>query len=259
MPLTQERYGDHEDQHGELTLPDGLPADGAPLPVAVLVHGGFWMKSMATLDRMRALAADLAGRGWAAWNVEYRRLGGDGGWPQSLDDVSAAVDHLRALRDAGAPLDLGRVVAVGHSAGAHLALLDAAREPAQAGVRVAAVVAQAPLTDVLVAHAAGDQGRQITEGFMGGGPDERADAYRHASPLHRVPLGVPQLVVHGHQDELIPAAMVTAYVDAATAAGDEVTLHSRPENGHFDLIEPGTASWTATLAWLDELPALRAA
>lgn len=253
MVTTREAYGAHEDQHGELTLPDGRPADGAGLPVAVLVHGGFWMRDFATLERMRGLAADLAGRGWAAFNVEYRRLGGGGGWPQSADDVSAAVDHLQTLRERGVPLDLGRVVTIGHSAGAHLALLDAARSTAEAGVRVAAVVAQAPLTDVRVAYAAGEDGRRITEGFMGGPPDARAAEYERASPLHRVPLGVPQLVVWGRQDEVIPEAMVDAYVKAAQDAGDVVTLDARPENGHFDLIDPDTAAWASARDWLRRL------
>lgn len=250
MPASRETYGDHEDQFAELTLPDAPPADGALLPVAVLLHGGFWAREFADLGRMRALAVDLAGRGWAAYNVEYRRLGSDGGWPATADDVSAAIDGLRAIRDRGVPIDLDRVVSVGHSAGGHLALLDAARDPSTVAVRVAAVVGQAPLTDVRVAHGSGPEGVRITEAFMGGTPDDRAAEYLAASPTHRVPLGVPQLVVHGEQDDVIPAAMIDAYVEAARAAGDDVTLDRRPENGHFDLIEPATDAWASVVAWL---------
>src|SRR4051812_40277835 len=129
------RYGPHSDQFGDLYVPDGR----GRFPVAVMLHGGFW-RAPRTLELTDDLARDLAVRGWAAWNVEYRRVGEDsgGGWPVTLEDVGAAIDALGAL---DAPLDLGRVVAVGHSAGGHLGLLAAGR--AAPGVRLAGVVSQA--------------------------------------------------------------------------------------------------------------------
>src|SRR4051794_41825759 len=69
------RYGDHFHQFADLLLP--RDADG-PLPVAVLLHPGFWREQY-SLDIADALARDLAARGWAAWNVEYRRGGGGRG------------------------------------------------------------------------------------------------------------------------------------------------------------------------------------
>lgn len=254
MPVTTHAYGDHPHQYGELTLPAGAAAD-RPVPVAVLVHGGFWLAEHG-LARMQPLAADLAEHGWAAWNVEYRRLGAgsDGGWPQTGDDVSAAIDHLASLVAGGAPLDLPRVVSVGHSAGGHLALLDAARDPEAVGVRVRAVVGQAPLTDVLHAHGLGG-GVETIEAFMGGAPNARADEFAAASPVTRVPLGVPQLIVQGERDELVPPDMVSAYVAAARAAGDDVTFDLRPDDGHFDLVERDSPAWAAVLAHLDAVAA----
>ena len=66
--------------------------------MAAVLHGGFW-KAQYGRKLMRPLCADLAARGWAAWNVEYRRLGrlSGGGFPRTLDDVAAAVDHLADL------------------------------------------------------------------------------------------------------------------------------------------------------------------
>ncbi len=258
MSVRREPYGEHEDQFGELTLPDDASVED-PVPVAVLLHGGFWVRAYAGLGQLRPLADDLAARGWAAWNVEYRRLGGGGGWPGTVEDVSAAVDHLRVLRDRGAPLDLERVVTIGHSAGGHLGLLDAARDPADVGVRVRAVVAQAPLTDVLVAHDGDAEGARVTEWFMGGSPGERAAEYARASPLRRVPLGVPQLVVHGAQDDVLPAPVIDAYVAAARAAGDDVTLDRRPEHDHFDVVALGTTAWAAVVTWIDRVAGRRAA
>src|SRR3954462_5422692 len=120
------RYGDHVDQFADLLLP--RETDG-PLPVAVLLHAGFWREAY-SLDLAEDLARDLARRGWAAWNVEYRRVGevSGGGYPATLEDCALAGHALAAL---DAPLDLERVVGIGHSAGGQLALWAAARpEPA---------------------------------------------------------------------------------------------------------------------------------
>ena len=104
----EHRYGAHPEQWAELRLPSEDPRG-----VAVVFHGGFW-RARFTLATTRAIATDLAGRGWATWNVEYRRIGADGGVPETLEDVAAAV---RALPVAGP-----RTVAIGHSAGGQLAL-----------------------------------------------------------------------------------------------------------------------------------------
>src|SRR4051794_41454073 len=90
---------------------------------------------------MDALAQDLVGRGWAAWNIESRRLGSGGGVPATLEDVGAAIDAL-----AGLPVDRSRVVTIGHSAGGHLAAWAATRENPR--VAVTHVVSQAGVLDV---------------------------------------------------------------------------------------------------------------
>ncbi|UTI65238.1 alpha/beta hydrolase [Paraconexibacter antarcticus] len=246
MPVTRHAYGPERDQFAELHLPETAP--GAPLPVAVVVHGGFWTTENGGVDRMTGLCEDLVARGWAAWNVEYRRLGGGsgGGWPQTAQDVSAAIDHLVTLEDA--PLDLARVVSIGHSAGGHLTLLDAAR--ASAAVRVAATVGQAPLTDVQFAHDLGGPATQVVEAFMGGAPGAVGDTYAQASPVRLVPLGVPILLVQGELDDLVPPRMVAAFADAARAAGDDVTLELRPHDGHFDHLDPLRGAWATTADWL---------
>ncbi len=249
MPVTTHAYGTHRDQFGELTLPKGASAE-RPAPVAVLVHGGSWMAEY-DMDRLRPLAADLAKRGWAAWNLEYRRVGGDsgGGWPQTLHDVSAGVDHLAALRAEGVPVDPERVVTIGHSAGGHLALLDAARDAGDATVRPRAVVGIAPITDVLRAHALGSG--ETIEAFLGGGPDDLPDVYEAASPALQVPLGVPQLLVHGDHDEHVSAEVAADHVGAAREAGDDAVFELSAGHDHFTVVEPGSTAWAAVLAYLD--------
>jgi acetyl esterase/lipase len=237
-------YGPGRQHVMDLRLPDGP----GPHPVALVVHGGFW-RARYRRDLMDALCDDLAGRGWASANVEYRRVGrlrgGGGGVPQTLEDVAAALDHLASVT---APLDLSRVVSVGHSAGGHLALWAAAPRPG-ARVRCAGAVGQAAVSDLERAAELG-LGAGIVRRFCGGGPEQVPERYRQASPAALLPLGIPQLLVHGERDDVVPASLSRGYAAAARAGGDEVALVLRPEDGHFEHIDPASGAWEAVTTWL---------
>jgi acetyl esterase/lipase len=251
-PRRRERYGEHRRQRAELHLPDG---DG-PHPVVVVLHGGFW-RARRTLRYMRPLCADLARRGWAAWNIEYRRVGrGEGGgWPATFADVAAAVDRLA---DLDAPLDLTRVAAVGHSAGGHLALWAAARPglpsgapgagprvPLTAGVAALAAVSDLEATPDLYAPGG------AVLALMGAAPDAAPDdRYSLANPIRRLPLGVPILLVHGDADETVPVERSRELAAAARAAGDRVELVEPPGTGHRTVVDPRQPEWEATAYWL---------
>ena len=191
---------------------------------------------------MDPLAADLVARGWAAWNVEYRRVGlrAGGGWPATFDDVAAAID---LLADVEAPLDLGRVAAVGHSAGGHLALWAAGRSDAR--VPLSAAVGQAAVSDLDRAAAAGVCGGMV-ERLLGGAPARVPDRYREASPARRLPLDVPVLLVHGGRDDVVPVDMSRRF---AAAAGCE--LVELEADGHFEHLEPGSRAWATVVEWLE--------
>ena len=239
MARSTHPYGSHPSQLGELFLPSGI----GPHPVCVVVHGGYWR---AQYDRslMEGLCTDLSAHGVAAWNLEYRRVGAGGGWPETFLDVAAGIDLLAGL---DAPLDLSRVAAVGHSAGGQLALWAAARR--DAAVRLAGVVSQAGVHDLREADRLG-LGENATAPFMGGHPDEVPDAYADASPIERVPVGVPQLLVHGDADDVVPASQSTAYAEAAQEAGDEVDLVLRPGEDHFVHLDPAGGAWADVVRWL---------
>jgi acetyl esterase/lipase len=255
IPSSIHAYGPHPSQVGELFVPPGAGAR----PVAVVLHGGFWRDRY---DRrlMDALCHDLAGRGVAAWNVEYRRLARFrhvGGWPETLDDVAAAVDHLVVLAEDGAALDLGRVASIGHSAGGHLALWAACRpglpEWAPGGrptVTVTQAVGQAPVADLAKAAELG-LSRGVAARFLGGSPARRPERYALASPRARLPLGVPALLVHGGRDDTVPAAMSRDFAEAASAAGDRCELALFPLDGHFECIDPSTSAWRWVVDWLE--------
>jgi acetyl esterase/lipase len=209
--------------------------------VAVVIHGGFWRDAY---DRtlMDELCEDLAATGWAAWNLEYRRLGGGGGWPETFDDVAAGIDHLDRLVD-----DLSVVVTIGHSAGGHLALWAATRPDPR--VRVTHAVAQAGVVDLVEAARLG-LSRGVAEELLGGSPSEVPELYDLASPAARLPLGVPQLLVHGGRDEIVPAAMSRAFANSAEAAGDRIELVVHDELGHFEHLDPSSAAWASVRTWL---------
>lgn len=242
-------YGDLADQWGELWL----PATPGPHPVVVLVHGGFWGSSFGA-DLMDRLAADIAGRGWAAWNIEYRRVGGGGGWPATFEDAAAATDHLTGLAGEH-DLDLNRVATVGHSAGGHLAVWLASRHRIPDGspgagprVRPGYSISQAGVLDLAAGSAAGLGGGAV-DALMGGSPEEHPERYSAGSPSQLAPAGVPVLLIHGRADRLVPIEQSRLY---AAAAGEGATDLVALPGDHFEHLEPASAEWQAAVEGLGD-------
>ena len=234
-------YGTGSEHEADLRLPAG----GGPHPLAVLIHGGFWGAHY-TRTTMTALAFDLAERGWASLNVEYRRLGSGGGVPETLDDLRGALDAVASLSAAVEPT---RVVLIGHSAGGQLALCLAGAP------RVAAVVSLAGVCDL-----AGAARERIGDGavlrFMKGSPEERPGAYAMADPLVLAPTGKPTLIVHGAADDRVPVQQSRDYARAARAAGDDCRLLELPGVDHFALIDPRSPAWAMVARKLEGLLAV---
>jgi acetyl esterase/lipase len=226
---------------GDLRLPQG---DG-PFPLVVNVHGGYW-QAIYNLTHAGHLCADLAAHGIASWNVEYRRLGDPGGeWPGPLDDVLQALDYIRVL-EAGYPLDLERVVLMGHSAGGHLVLL-AAR---QTTVPLRGVISLAGVVDLHEIDRIGDD-HGLVRRLLGGGPEEAPDLWREASPRALLPLGFRYVLGCGTEDVHWEPNRMTAA--DALAAGDDVELLGLEGAGHFEPVDPLTPQWAVVRAKLEEL------
>ena len=232
-PGAQFRYGEGRKQFGVVSRPAGSD----PLPVVVLIHGGFWRDGFG-LDLMAPLATDLVDRGFAVWNLEYRGVGGAGGGvPETLDDIAAGIEYLAELQDQYG-LDLDRVAFVGHSAGGHLALWAAGEE---LSVEPAIAIGQAAVVD-LYRGAETNLGRGAVQAFVGGEPDQVGDAYALAQPR----LDERTVLVHGDADDIVP-------VEQSTAVADEVEVVVIEGEAHFAHLEVGSASWTAVLDALAEL------
>ena len=230
------RYGAADPQFVELWTPHVETPKG----YAILIHGGYW-RAMWDATLMHSLAHDLLARGWAVANLEYRSVGNGGGWPITLDDVLAGI---RCAKDARPQwCAAGAVVTVGHSVGGQLALL--------AAHLADAVVALAPVTDVRRVDAE-ELDDNAAFGFMGGHFADMQDAYNLASPICRVPIEKPLLVIHGTVDEHVPEVHSEDFVAAAVAAGDVVDFRQTPDLFHMEAIDPAAPHWGGTVRWMEQ-------
>jgi len=249
------QYGEDPSQWGELYLPE-MPDGGAHRGVVVVIHGGYW-RSQYGAELGEPLARDLAAHGIAAWNLEYRRAGNGGGWPNTFADVLAGIDKLADLA-AGHSLNLDRVVALGHSAGGHLAVWAAGRDRlAQLGlpdadrqvprhdgagaVRLTGVVSQSGLLNLAEAEKL-DLSNGAVCNLLGGSPSKYPLRLRYADPMTAIPLDIPVHVVHAVGDGDVPLSQSESYAAAASAAGMSVRLTKVPGD-HYDLIDPRSTAY----------------
>ncbi len=243
-------YGPDPNQFGELRL----PKTRGPHPVAIVIHGGCW-RAEYNLNQIASFSAALARNGIATWNFDYRRVGQPGGgWPGTFDDIVRGAESLRA-RARRFDLDLNRVVAVGHSSGGHLALWLAGqrreRRPnvlsAMNPLPLQGLVVLAGITDLRRATETEICGEALKR-LLGGEPQVFPERFRAASPIERLPLGIPQYLFHGRLDSIVPVEMSEDYVSAAKRHGDRATLTVLPEAGHYELIVPDTPASQEVLA-----------
>jgi acetyl esterase/lipase len=268
IKLLRLAYGPEPQQFGDLYVPN-IPG---PHPIIILIHGGYW-RARYGLDLMNSLAEDLAKRGYAAWNIEYQRIGNSGGgWPGTFLDVALATDYLRKLAPSYM-LDLQCVIPIGHSAGGHLAFWLAARpriplvahhsplassqipadnEETATPLGLRGVISLAGVVDLEMAWRLHLSNGAVVE-LLGGSFTEVPERYIAASPAAMLPLGVPQVLIHGTNDESVPLQVSQAYSNAARALNDPVTYIELEGVAHFDVIDPHSHAWAITIKELQKL------
>lgn len=237
-------YGPLPLQFGELWLPQARP----PHPLVVMIHGGCWLAELPGLDLMDAACADLRADGIAVWNLEYRRIGHEGGgYPGTFQDVATGVNHVRGLASSH-PLDLARVVAVGHSAGGHLALWSSTRGPLRGPDPFIprAAVSLAGILDLAAYRQTGPDacgGPTTIDALTGAASHPRKDVFADTSPAAMLPIGLPQAIISGDLDSIVPSQFGADYAARASALGDAVTTLDLKGAGHFELIDPTAPAW----------------
>jgi acetyl esterase/lipase len=245
-PSTSIRYGADPLQIIDLWLPGGA----GPHATVLMVHGGCWQTEIADRKIMNWIAGDLRQRGIAVWNIDYRGVDRDGGgYPGTFLDAAAAADALRE-HAAKHNLDIARLVATGHSAGAHLALWLAGRHrlPADSPLRapdplpIHAVVSLGGLPDL--EEAAREPGSGCGTEIIGRLTRGR---FTDTSVPRLAPLGIPQVLINGLQDRIIPTAYAEDYAKAMRTAGDDVRIRMIDATGHVELIAPETVAWAAAV------------
>lgn len=242
-------YGEDHLQYGDLRIPDGR----GPYPIAIIIHGGCWVSTFANVENTSAFADALRDRGIATWNIEYRREDNQGGgWPGTFQDVANAMDFLRELQ-VRYRLDLNQLIAIGHSAGGHLALWLAARGRLPSD---SLLFTREPLLPrgVLVLGGVPDlkvfrrQAEKTCEGdvilkLLGNSTEQLAKRYQETSPINLLPLGVSQILIYGTEDQAVPRQYARHYAHLAEQAGDKIKLINVADAAHHEYIVPNSLSW----------------
>jgi len=226
-------YGADPNQFGDLRLPKGK----TPYPLVINIHGGFW-RAKYDLAHAGHLCAALTAIGLATWNIEYRRVGDQGGgWPGTFEDVRNAYRFLPQLAKRYA-IDINKVVVMGHSAGGQLALCLAAHETSLKNVvPLAGVVDLQRAWDLHLSHDA------VVE-FLGGKPSDVPDHYREADPMQlSVAHSTTQWLIHGAADFVVPSYFSRSYAQQKQARGEDVHYTEISTAGHYDLIDPHSQAW----------------
>jgi acetyl esterase/lipase len=251
-------YGPGAYQFGDLWLPQtGSPS----LPLVVFFHGGWW-QSEYDLGYAGYLCSALKKEGIATWSVEYRRVGETGGgWPATFADAAAGFDYVATLARSY-PLDLSRVITMGHSAGGHLAFWVAGRHHIDRGSEIYQPRPQIPLRGAIALAGAVDlrltidlsgysiyaHDKEEVFALMGGRPQDLPDRYKSANPGDLLPFHVPQLLIQGTADDQIPPELPARWAEMSRRLGDSVTVSILPSADHSDLVDPESQAWGSVRA-----------
>jgi len=255
LPAPTERiaYGPGPLQIGELWLPKG----SGPFPVVLMIHGGCWLSSVAKLSIMDYVAEDLRRRGIAVWNIEYRGVDRPGGgYPGTFEDVAAAADALARIGPSH-HLQTDRVLALGHSAGGHLALWLAARGRIAASsplksahpLPIAGVISLGGVQDLALDQKEDVCGAENVEKLVGAPAATHPDVYADTSPAELGPGAEPEVLISGQEDQLAPPSLAAAY--AARMKGSHIRQIVLADSGHVELISPGSAAWSRAAEVVD--------
>ncbi|MCP4853338.1 MAG: alpha/beta hydrolase fold domain-containing protein [Fuerstiella sp.] len=197
-------------------------------PVFLAIHGGGWTGGNA--PGFYPFAAHFAEEGMVGISLEYRLRNDRDGTTvfDCVRDVRSAVRWIRNNADS-LGIDPARIVAMGGSAGGHLAvstaLFDRVNEEsdqADVSARPDALILMYPVIDT------------SAEGY---GQKKIGDRWRELSPVHNVRGELPPaLIFHGTGDAVTPYVGAKTFHDLSIAAGNTSTLITHPGGRHGYII-----------------------
>ena len=241
--------GDTDQNWAELYLPAGEQRVDS-IPLVVLVHGGAWQSALGA-DVFEPLARDLAARGMAVYNIEYRRVGSGGGWPTTFRDVASALDHVVVVDRQFPQIDTDDELIVGHSAGAQLAVWGGTRhklEDDEVGARPlfrpTRVVSLAGPLDMTYAATHGDD-RIVTA--LGGTPAQVPQRYTMVDPIQNIDPDTPVVAVHGTADRMVSPANSQRYAAAVLKAGGDAEAVLIPGGNHGSVVTSNSPEYPRVL------------
>jgi acetyl esterase/lipase len=239
-------YGPEPQHFAELRFPKGP----GPSPLLMMIHGGFW-QAVYDLNHTGLLCADLTTRNVVTCNLEYRRLGNQGGgWPGTFQDISVAADRTLEILLRDPRVDTSRTTVMGHSAGGHLALWLVSRHKVVRGSPLY-VGRRSPISNAISLSGVPNLqlgwkqhlGNGVVSKLMGGAPEEFPDRYAAGSPVDLLPTGGRQVLLHGTADNIVPISQSESFVRRAKEVGNDTTFVKLDGVGHFELIDPESSAW----------------
>lgn len=215
------------------------PPGAGPYPVILQIYGGSWQTGSRTSREW--FSRHFAQRGYVVVAIEYRHAP-DWIWPEQIVDVRTALYWISETISTFAG-DASRIVVIGRSAGAQLAMRLAYQEGPSSIRGVVNYYGPVDLADGWRRPPDPDplHVRKILEAFIGGTPHEKPEHYRHASPITWVSkASAPTLSIYGRRDHVVDARFGRMLDAALRKAGATSVLLELPWSEHsFDAVPAG--------------------
>lgn len=253
------RYGDGICEYYDLYIPDDVKS-GDEVDILYLIHGGAWMQG--TQKMFDRYCEQLVEQGYIAVSVDYNKLQNGATARDMVDSLYRAAEHIKNnLAEKGLTVD--KMGVIGHSSGAHLALMYSYMHSDDSPIDVGFVMAASAPVDLFnnpdktaatlstYKYIAGSflSGTAIVPGFK----DECADAIASISPLTYITSSsAPTLIVHGSWDVVVPYSNSVILKEALDNAGIENTLITFERGDHFYLGAENNDSWDVMVSSLRE-------
>lgn len=228
-----------------LTMDVYEPNATGPHPVLVQVYGGAWQRGAP--GDFAEFATYIAAEGYVVFAIDYRHAPRFI-FPAPLEDVREALATVRSRAHEWNG-DASRLVLMGRSAGAHLAML-AAYAPDAPPIR--GVIDYYGPVDLVEGYRNPPRPdpldvRAIEEAFLGGSPQERLAAYQAASPISLVTRVLPPtLLIYGTRDHIVEPRFGRMLATALREAGGRVAHVEIPWADHaFDEVPNGPSGQLA--------------